>query len=110
LISVESADTAPFFPDGESNDEIRITVEPGAPVNLDCGTNAHPKPEVIWYFSESATGLTNAKDESTEVFEIPEMDSTKKGYYTCIVKNPFGDISRTFIVEESKDNELKPKT
>uniref|UniRef100_A0A905QX01 Ig-like domain-containing protein n=3 Tax=Rhodnius prolixus TaxID=13249 RepID=A0A905QX01_RHOPR len=84
------------------NGLVDKTVTHGGKIRLTCNIGGDPEPRIEWLKDGSSISLHTDPDRYTTVLdygvaslEIIEAMSSDAGQYTCVVKNPNGQISAT---------------
>lgn len=95
LVTVEYA---PDFNRGTNNSVVKRKIKHGADFKLNCESHENPPATAEWFF-----GLESPRDlqpvaNKLKSLSVQNMDSSKKGFYKCVITNTVGSSIKSFAV------------
>ncbi|KAM9207753.1 hemicentin-2 [Dugong dugon] len=86
----------PHIDDSGHTAELLLT--PGTPLELLCDARGNPQPNITWHKDGQALSRPENSNRARRVFQVEGVQVSDAGLYTCLAKNPAGEVEKSFRV------------
>ncbi|KAM9642204.1 hemicentin-2 [Trichechus inunguis] len=86
----------PHIEDSGQTAELLLT--PGTPLELLCDARGNPQPNITWHKDGQALSRPENSNGARRVFQVQGVQVSDAGLYTCLAKNPAGEVEKSFRV------------
>ncbi|XP_049752935.1 hemicentin-2 isoform X2 [Elephas maximus indicus] len=84
----------PHIKDSDQTAELLLTS--GTPLELLCDAQGNPPPNITWH--KDGQALSRPENRAGRVLRVKGVQVSNAGLYTCLAKNPAGEVEKSFRV------------